>query len=501
MGLFDGKVAIVTGAGRGIGREEALLLASEGAAVVVNDLGGARSGEGTDAGPAQEVVDEITKAGGKAAANTDDISSWTGAEQLINQAVEEFGGLDVLVNNAGILRDKMSFNMTEDEWDAVIQVHLKGHFAPSHFAASYWRGKSKETGEGVNAKIVNTASESGLYGNAGQANYAAAKAGIAAMTIVMGRELERAGVRVNAIAPVALTRLTEDLMGAGAVERRGQGVARPVERRRRRRLARVRPLRRRDRSGGEDPGRRLPDRPGLAADHPDHERQAVDDRVDRRGQGRALREVRPGAAALPARVPRLTMRLAWGEEELAFRAELRAFLDEHAPPEALAGFDMQDTRAEERTEIVPQWARDWQATLFDHGWMIPAYPPELGGRNATPVQTLVYLEEMATRRIPRALHFPGYAIVAPSLLEFGNEEQRALVPAAIRGDTIWCIGMSEPNAGSDLAGPPDACRCSTATGSSSTARRCGRATRPSPRSASATCAPTPTRRSTRASAC
>jgi NAD(P)-dependent dehydrogenase (short-subunit alcohol dehydrogenase family) len=213
MGLFDGKVAIVTGAGRGIGREEALLLASEGAAVVVNDLGGARSGEGTDAGPAQGVVDEITKAGGKAVANTDDISSWKGAEQLINQAVEELGGLDVLVNNAGILRDKMSFNMTEEEWDAVIQVHLKGHFAPSHFAASYWRGKSKETGEGVNAKIVNTASESGLYGNAGQANYAAAKAGIAALTIVMGRELERAGVRVNAIAPVALTRLTEDLMG------------------------------------------------------------------------------------------------------------------------------------------------------------------------------------------------------------------------------------------------------------------------------------------------
>jgi alkylation response protein AidB-like acyl-CoA dehydrogenase len=146
------------------------------------------------------------------------------------------------------------------------------------------------------------------------------------------------------------------------------------------------------------------------------------------------------------------MRLAWGEEELAFRDDLRAFLDEHAPPEALAGFDMQDTGADERDEIVPQWARDWQATLFDHGWMIPGYPPELGGRNATPVQTLVYLEEMATRRIPRALHFPGYAIVAPSLLEFGNDEQKKLVPAAIRGDAIWCIGMSEPNAGSDLAG-------------------------------------------------
>ena len=218
MGQFDGKVAIVTGAGRGIGREEALLFASEGAAVVVNDLGGARSGEGADTGPAQEVADEIIAAGGKAAANTDDCSSWAGAENLINQAVETFGGLDILVNNAGILRDKMSFNMTEAEWDSVIQVHLKGHFAPSHFAGGYWRQKSKDSGESVNAKIVNTASESGLYGNAGQANYAAAKAGIAALTIVLARELERFGVRANAIAPVALTRLTEDLMGGGADE-------------------------------------------------------------------------------------------------------------------------------------------------------------------------------------------------------------------------------------------------------------------------------------------
>ncbi len=146
------------------------------------------------------------------------------------------------------------------------------------------------------------------------------------------------------------------------------------------------------------------------------------------------------------------MHLAWGDEELRFREELIAFLDEHAPREALVGFDTADTGATERTEIIPRWAREWQATLFDHGWMIPGYPPELGGRNATPIQTLVYLEEMAGRRIQRSLHFPGYAIVAPSLLEFGNDEQRALVPAAIRGDTIWCIGMSEPNAGSDLAG-------------------------------------------------
>jgi NAD(P)-dependent dehydrogenase (short-subunit alcohol dehydrogenase family) len=213
MGLFDGKVAIVTGAARGIGRAEALLLASEGAAVVVNDLGGDFTGEGNDDRPAQLVVDEIVAAGGRAAANYDDIASWKGAEQVVQQAVDTFGGLDVLVNNAGILRDKMSFNMDEADWDAVIKVHLKGHFAPSKFAAAYWRAQSKSTGAPVNATIVNTASESGLYGNAGQANYAAAKAGIAALTIVMARELERIGVRVNAIAPVARTRLTETVAG------------------------------------------------------------------------------------------------------------------------------------------------------------------------------------------------------------------------------------------------------------------------------------------------
>jgi len=217
MGVFDGKVAVVTGAGRGIGRAEALLLAAEGAAVVVNDLGGERSGEGADQRPAQQVVDEITAAGGKAVANYDDISSWEGGGAFIQQAIDEFGGLDAVINNAGILRDKMSFNMTEEEWDAVIRVHLKGHFVPARHAAAYWRAKSKETGQPVGAAIVNTASESGLYGNAGQLNYAAAKAGIAAMTIVLARELERIGVRANAIAPVARTRLTEDL-GGGAFE-------------------------------------------------------------------------------------------------------------------------------------------------------------------------------------------------------------------------------------------------------------------------------------------
>jgi NAD(P)-dependent dehydrogenase (short-subunit alcohol dehydrogenase family) len=207
MGLFDGKVALVTGAGRGIGRSESILLASEGAKVVVNDLGGSGAGEGADATPAQEVVDEIKAAGGDAVANYDDCASWTGAESMVQQAVDTFGGIDVLICNAGILRDKMSFNMSEEEFDAVIRVHLKGHFAPIRFASAYWRAKAKETGEPANAAIVTTASESGLYGNAGQANYAAAKAGIASMTIVLARELDRSGVRVNSIAPVAATRL------------------------------------------------------------------------------------------------------------------------------------------------------------------------------------------------------------------------------------------------------------------------------------------------------
>jgi NAD(P)-dependent dehydrogenase (short-subunit alcohol dehydrogenase family) len=213
MGLFDGKAAIVTGAGRGIGREEALLLAAEGAAVVVNDLGGAADGSGNDTGPAHAVVDEIEAAGGAAVASTHDIATWDGAEALVELAVDRFGRLDVVVNNAGILRDRMSFTMSEAEWDAVIDVHLKGHFAVARHVAAWWRARFKETGEPAGGVIVNTSSESGLYGNAGQANYAAAKAGIAALTVVMARELERLGVRVNAIAPVARTRLTEAVAG------------------------------------------------------------------------------------------------------------------------------------------------------------------------------------------------------------------------------------------------------------------------------------------------
>ena len=208
--LCEDRVCIVTGAGRGIGREHALLLAAQGAKVVVNDLGGSMSGEGGDAGPAQQVVDEIVAAGGEAVANTDDISDWDGAERLVAQAVEHFGRLDVLVNNAGILRDKTLVKMSEAEWDAVIKVHLKGTAGPSHHAAAYWRDRSK-AGDDVDGRIINTSSPSGIYGNFGQTNYGAAKAGIASFTIIAAMELAGYGVTVNAIAPAALTRMTENL--------------------------------------------------------------------------------------------------------------------------------------------------------------------------------------------------------------------------------------------------------------------------------------------------
>jgi len=177
---------------------------------VVNDLGGETTGEGADQRPAQQVVDEITAAGGRAAANYDDIATWSGGQALVAQAVDTFDGLDVVVNNAGILRDRMMFSMTEEEWDAVIKVHLKGTFGVSRFAAAYWRERSKN-GETNEARIINTTSPSGIYGNAGQTNYGAAKAGIATFTVIAAMELERYGITVNAIAPTALTRMTEDL--------------------------------------------------------------------------------------------------------------------------------------------------------------------------------------------------------------------------------------------------------------------------------------------------
>ena len=217
MGTLDGRVAIVTGAGRGIGREHALLMAGEGAMVVVNDLGGANDGSGSDTTPAEEVVAEISAAGGQATVSTVDVSSWDGSKELIEQAVGEFGGLDILVNNAGILRDAFIPAMTEEQWDSVIAVHLKGHAATLHHAAAYWKDRSKR-GEEIKASVVNTASASGTFmTNAGQANYGAAKAGIAAMTLVAAAELDRYGVRVNAIAPVARTRLTLATPGMGAI--------------------------------------------------------------------------------------------------------------------------------------------------------------------------------------------------------------------------------------------------------------------------------------------
>jgi NAD(P)-dependent dehydrogenase (short-subunit alcohol dehydrogenase family) len=210
--MCEGRVCIVTGAGRGLGREYALSLARHGAKVVVNDLGGARDGTGADTGPAADVVREINDAGGEARANTDDVSSWNGASGLVEQAIHTFGRLDVLINNAGILRDRMLFTMTEDEWDAVIRVHLKGTFAPSHHASAHWRERSK-AGEAVDARLINTTSVAGLYANVGQTNYGAAKAGIAVLTQIAALELGRYGVTANCIAPGALTRLTDDLDG------------------------------------------------------------------------------------------------------------------------------------------------------------------------------------------------------------------------------------------------------------------------------------------------
>jgi NAD(P)-dependent dehydrogenase (short-subunit alcohol dehydrogenase family) len=216
MGALDGRVAIITGAGRGLGREHALLFASEGAMVVVNDLGGDTGGSGGDATPAQETVAEIQAAGGEAVVNGDNVADWDGARRLVEQAVETFGDLHVLVNNAGILRDRVIVNMTEEEWDVVVDVHLKGHFAPTHFAAAYWREQVK-AGKDVSASIVHTSSTSGLFSNPGQANYGAAKSGIATLSQICAKELVRYGVRSNAIAPAARTRLTLQTPGLDQV--------------------------------------------------------------------------------------------------------------------------------------------------------------------------------------------------------------------------------------------------------------------------------------------
>src|SRR3984957_2111206 len=218
MGALDGRVAIITGAGRGIGREHALLFAAEGAKVVVNDLGGGLDGTALEASPAEEVVAELRAMGAEAIANHDDVATWDGAASLVNSALEAFGDLHVLVNNAGILRDRVLVNMSEEDWDSVIHVHLKGHFAPTRHAAAYWREQTK-AGREIKASVINTSSTSGLLGNPGQSNYGAAKAGIAAFSVIIAEELSRYGVRVNAIAPAARTRMTESTPGLSDIVR------------------------------------------------------------------------------------------------------------------------------------------------------------------------------------------------------------------------------------------------------------------------------------------
>ena len=216
MGALDGRVAIITGAGRGLGREHALLFAAEGAKVVVNDLGGANDGTGTDLTPAEQVVAEIVALGGEAIVNGDNVADWEGAQRMVNSAVEAFGDLDILVNNAGILRDRVLVNMTEEEWDAVIAVHLKGHFAPTRWAATYWREQAK-AGVQKPRNVVHTSSTSGLLSNPGQSNYGAAKSGIATFSQICAKELARYGVKSNCIAPVARTRLTLATPGLGDI--------------------------------------------------------------------------------------------------------------------------------------------------------------------------------------------------------------------------------------------------------------------------------------------
>ncbi len=220
-GICEGRVVIVTGAGRGVGRGHALEFARQGAKVVVNDLGGDRTGEGGSLSAAQQVVEEIKAMGGEAIANGADVSDWDQAKQMIDMAVETFGQLDVLVNNAGILRDRMMVNMSESEWDVVVKVHLKGTFVPCHHAANYWRSQAKAGSPIASPRIINTSSGSGLFGNIGQSNYGAAKGGVASFTLITAQELERYNISVNAISPAARTRMTEDL-GYGADRKEGE---------------------------------------------------------------------------------------------------------------------------------------------------------------------------------------------------------------------------------------------------------------------------------------
>ena len=224
---LSGKVAIVTGAGRGIGREHALALARAGALIVVNDIGASLAGEGVDEGPAHEVVHEIEALGGRAIANGENVADFAGAQRMVEHALEHFGRLDILVNNAGILRDRMVVNMEEHEWDAVLEVHLKGHFAPTRHAAAHWRERSK-AGEEVRARVINTSSPSGVFGNVGQANYGAAKAGIVGFTLIAAQELGRYGVTVNALAPNARTRMTEAAFGEMPTPEEGFDPADPA---------------------------------------------------------------------------------------------------------------------------------------------------------------------------------------------------------------------------------------------------------------------------------
>lgn len=225
--LCEGRVAVITGAGRGIGREYALMLAEHGAKIVVNDLGADPDGRGGDAGPAGDVVEEIRAMGGDAVVNGADVSDFDAARDMIHQAIDTFGTLDILINNAGILRDRMVFSMSESDWDAVVQVHLKGTFAPVHHAAAWWREQTK-AGRSFQARIINTASPSGIFGNVGQTNYGAAKAGIAAFTVISAMELVRYGITVNCIAPSALTRLTAPLMGGADISKEVQETMSPT---------------------------------------------------------------------------------------------------------------------------------------------------------------------------------------------------------------------------------------------------------------------------------